>query len=75
MAKRYILLELDDSGGGGGDNDDWAGVINFVIICAVIYCIYSALFGAYDDRDFQEAKYLKSCPRRCRAFGLGVAGT
>ncbi len=59
MAKRYILFEIDDSGGGGGGgNDDWADVINFVIICAIIYGVYSFLFGAYGDRDFQEAKYL-----------------
>ena len=58
MAKRYILLELDDGGGGGGGDGDWGEVIVFVIVCAVLIVIYMKLFGAYNDSDFSEAKYI-----------------
>lgn len=60
MAKKYILLEVDDSGGGGGGDDVGAFIAWMLILGGIIgavMALYAFLFGAYEDSDFNTAKY------------------
>lgn len=55
MAKKYILLEVEE-GGGGGD-DDVGLFVTLLLIAGGIIAVCTFLFGDYDDKDFNTAKY------------------
>lgn len=53
MGKKYIVYEVEDGGGGGSDGD---AILGLIVIVALIG-LYIFLFGAYEDSDFNTAKY------------------
>lgn len=55
MTKKYIVIEVEDSGGGSSGDDDWIVALIFFV---ALFGLYQFLFGDYTDSDFKKSAYI-----------------